>query len=164
MTPEMAVRRLTDIIDSEGEFTEDGVYSAMAQAGIPEAVADRAFKFTQIAFGRVFLDGMGIKFPVDYLCFNAAGDVIESGLLAEQPYFVAAMTIARSRPPRGLPRLALMSSEVNAVNRALKAGSKTENLVAGPPAMFLEPPTPVGVDKARQVLRDRLAAPATKAR
>jgi hypothetical protein len=110
----------------------------------------------------VFLDGMGIKFPADYLCFNAAGDVIESGLLAEQPYFAAAMTIARSRPPRGLPRLALMSSDVNAVNSALKAGSKPEDLVVGPPAMFMESPTPAGMDKARQAIRDRLATQAKK--
>jgi hypothetical protein len=162
MTPEAAVVRLVEIIDSDAEFTEDSVYAAMAESGIPNAIADRAFKFTQLAFGRLFLDGMGIKFPADYLCFDAAGDVIESGVLSEQPYFAAAMTIARRGPPRGLPRLALMSSDVNAVNSALNAGSKPENLVAGPPVMFMESPTPVGIDKARQVLRDRLPAPAKK--
>lgn len=162
MTPEAAVAQLSSIIDSDAEFKEDEVYAAMAQAGVPGPMADRAFKFTQLAFGRVFLDGMGIAFPADYLCFNAAGDVIESGLLVEQPYFVAAMAVARDRPPLGLPRLAIMSSDVSAVNSALKAGSKPENLVVGPPAMFMEPPTPEGMDKACKVISDRLVAPVKK--
>ncbi len=92
MTPRAAVARLVELIDTDADFMEEDVYAAMAQAGVPASTADRAFKFTQIAFGRVFLDGMGIRFPPDYLCFNAAGDVIESGLLAEQPFFVAATT------------------------------------------------------------------------
>jgi len=162
VTPEAAVARLTEILDSDAEFMEDDVYAALAHAAVPDPVADRAFKFTQLAFGRVFLDGMGVKFPADYLGFNAAGDVIESGLLAEQPYFVAALAAARSRPPRGLLRLALMSSDVSAVNAALKAGSKPENLVASPAAMFLEPPTPAGLGQARRAIRDRLAAPPRK--
>ncbi len=105
---------------------------------------------------------MGIRFPPDYLCFNAAGDVIESGLLAEQPFFVAATTAARNRPPRGLPRLALMSADLNAVNSALKAGSKPENLVTGPPAIFIEPPTSEGMEKAHKAINDRLTSPAKK--
>jgi hypothetical protein len=159
VTPEAAVARLGEIIAARAEFTEDDIYAAMAEAGIPDPIADRAFKFTQIAWGRVFLDGLGLQFSPDYLCFNGAGDVVESGLLAEQPFFVAAMSLAKqyARIP-GFPRFALMSSDVNAVNSALKAGSKPENLVMAPAALFLEPATPDGIDKAGKLLSQRVEA------
>jgi hypothetical protein len=160
VTPDAAVARLAEIIAARGEFSEDDIYAAMAEAGIPDAVADRAYKFIQIAWGRVFLDGLGVRFSSDYLCFNGAGEVVESGLLAEEPYFVAAMSLAQqyARFP-GFPRFALMSADVNAVNSALKAGSKPENLVMAPAALFLEAATPEGIDKARQFLAGRTTSP-----
>lgn len=157
MTPETAVARLAEIIAARAEFTEDEIYAAMAEVGLSGPIADRAYKFTQIAWGRVFLDGLGIQFSPDYLCFSGAGDVIESGLLSNEPYFTAAMNLADryGRSP-GFPRFALMSSDVSAVNSACKAGSKPERLITAPAAMFLEPATPDGLDRARTVLRQRL--------
>jgi hypothetical protein len=159
MTPDMAVARLAEIVAARAEFSEGDVYAAMAEAGIPDSVADRAYKFTQIAWGRVFLDGLGVQFSSEYLCFNGAGDVVESGLLAEQPFFVAATGLARqyARCP-GFRRFALMSADVSAVNSAFNAGSKAESLLLGPPALFLEAPTPAGIDKARQTLAQRAAS------
>jgi hypothetical protein len=115
VTPEAAVTCLAEILDfcQPVEFTEDQVYDALAEAGVPASVADQAYKFTQIAWGRVLLEGLGIQFSPDYLCFNAAGEVVESGRLAEQPYFVAALAAARRQPPpAGLPQFALMSAEL----------------------------------------------------
>ena len=156
MSPEAAVACLVEIIAGRTEFTEEDLYAALTSSGVPEPVADRAYKFTQIAWGRVFLVGFGIKFAPDYLCFNSAGEVIESGLLAEQPYFLAAMAAAKLHPPpAGLPRFAQMSADVSAVNSALNSGSKPENLVTWPPALFMELPTQVGIDKARQFLAKR---------
>jgi len=163
VTPEAAVARLVDILAARADFTEDDLYAAMADAGVPDPVADRAYKFTQIAWGRVFLDGLGVKFAPDYLCFNGRGEVIESGLLAAQPYFVAAMAAAqRDPPPSGLPRFAVMSADVSAINSALNAGSKPGNLVTGPSALFMEPPTEAGIETARRLLSERVAAPAKK--
>lgn len=97
MTPETAITCLFDIIASRVEFTEDTVYAAMKEAGVSEPVADRAYKFAQIACGRQLLSGMGNCLAPDYTCFNAAGEAIESGRLAEQRYFAAAtVTIGRS--------------------------------------------------------------------
>ena len=159
MTPEAAVACLAGIIAARAGFTEDEVYTAMAAVGVPDAVADRAYKFTQTAWGRVFLDGLGVQFGADYLCFNAAGDVIESGKLADQPYFSAAMRLAPQyiRSP-GFQQFVLMSADVSAVNNALNAGSKPEDLVTGPAAFFMEAPTSVGMDKARQLLSKRASA------
>lgn len=159
MTPEAAVARLAEIVSARAGFTEDDVYAALADAGVSDPVADRAYKFTQTAWGRASLDGLGVWFGTDYLCFNGAGEVIESGQLAEQPYFAAAARLAPryARSP-GFKAFALMSADVNAVNSALHAGSKPENLAMGPAAFFLESPTPAGMAKARQLLSQRASA------
>lgn len=156
MAPEAAVTRLAEIIAARAEFTEDDIYAAMAAAGIPDPVADRAYKFTQTAWGRGFLDGMGVQFGTDYLYFNAAGEVIESGELADQPYYAAAVRLLPqfARSP-GFQSFVLMSADVNTVNSALRAGSKPENLVTGPAAFFMEAPTPAGMAKAQRLLSER---------
>jgi hypothetical protein len=159
MAPEVAVRRLAEIIAARSDFTEDELYDAMSEAGIPDPIADRAYKFTQTAWGRTILDGLGVQFDADYLCFNAAGDVIESGQIADQPYFAVAVRLApQYAQSPGFQRFVLMSADVNAVNNALNAGSKPEDLVIGPAAFFMEAPTPAGMDKARRLLTSRVSA------
>jgi hypothetical protein len=159
MTPEAAVARLAEIVAAGGEFTEDGVYDGMAQAGLPGAVADRAYKFTQTAWARAVLGGMGVRFPPDYLCFDGQGELIECGPLDQEPYFVAALRLVPpyARSP-GFSRLVRMSADFSAVNSALHAGSKPENLAMGPAAFFLEAATPAGVARARQVIAERAKA------
>ena len=160
MTPQAAVAYLADIVSPRAEFTESDVYAALADVGVPQPVADRAYKFTQIAWGRVLLDGMGINFSPEYICFNGVGEIIESGSLAEQPYFTAASSSAsRYTGTPGFERLALMAAEVNAVNELLNRGSKPENLTMATPALFMEPPTPAGIDRARQHLLRGLGKP-----
>jgi hypothetical protein len=61
----------------------------------------------------------------------------------------------------GFEQLSLRSADVNAVNNALHAGSKPENLVMGPAAFFMQPATPEGIVKAQTLLSQR-AASATK--
>jgi len=114
--PEAAVACLVETIAVHAAFTEDDLDAARAKAGIPAPDADRAFKFTQIAWGRDFLRGRGdFKFAPDYLLFNGAGDVIESGLLSTQPHFVAAMAAVKNYASSpGSSRFALMSADVQA--------------------------------------------------
>ena len=165
MTPETAVAKLAEILAARPDPSEDDVYAAMAEAGIPDPVADRAYKFAQIAWGRVFLDGIGVRFSPDYLCFDGAGEVTESGRLAEQPYFAAAMAAAPGASrTAGFARFALTSSEANAVNAALNAGSNPQDLDAGPPALFMEVPTGAGIETARRHLAERASAAAGKGR
>jgi hypothetical protein len=162
--PEAAVAQLTEAIAMRTELTEDDLYAAMAKAGIPFAAADRAFKFTQIAWGQQFLAGLGdFTFAPDYLCFNGAGDVIESGLLREQPYYVAAVAATkRYESSPGFRQFALMSAEVQAINKALQAGSRPANLDLAPSALFMEPATPAGLEKAQRLLSERLTAAAKR--
>jgi len=157
--PDTAVAWLADILASWDEFTEDEVYSALADAGVPGALADRAYKFTQIAWGRSLLAGLGVQFPPEYVCFDASGKVIESGLLADEPCFAAASRLAeRYADAPGFKRLALMSADVHAVNEALNKGSKPSDLVATPAFLFLEAPTTAGMANARRVIDQHIAA------
>ena len=159
MTPEAAVARLAEIVAKSGDFTEDDIYASLAKAGVPDASADRAYKFTQTAWGRAVLAGKGVRFPPDYLCFDGRGEVIESGQLAQEPYFVAAMRLAPqyAKSP-GFSRLVRMSADFGAVNSALQRGSKPGNLAMGPAAFFLEAATPEGVARAQKALAERAAS------
>jgi hypothetical protein len=159
---EAAVARLAEFVAPRAEFTQDDVYASLADAGIPFLVADRAFKFTQTAWGRVVLNGLGVHFAPDYLCLDGAGDVIETGLLAEQPDFIAAMSLVqRYAGSPGFKQMVLMSAELNMVNEALRAGSKPENLVMAPLAFFMEPATQEGMVKAQMLQNQRAASAAS---
>jgi hypothetical protein len=153
VSPETAVAWLADIVAAWDEFTEEEVYSAMADAGVADAVADRAYKFTQLAWGRALLAGLGVRFSPEYVCFNASGEVVESGRLTDERCFAAASRLAeRYASTPGFKRLALMSADVNAVNNALHRGSKPEDLVTAPAFLFLEAPTAAGMEKAQGVI------------
>jgi hypothetical protein len=90
--------------------------------------------------------------------------VVDSGILAAQPHFVAAMKIApRFAQTPGFQFLAFTSAAVQSVNSALNNGSRPENLVMGPPCIFLQEPTPQGVEKARRYLSQRIHAAAERA-
>ena len=156
-TPEGAVSRLFETIAANPEIEEDEIFGALSEAGIEEAVAERAFKFTQIAFGRKFLEGMGIQFSSDYFCFDSEGEIWEKGRLEEEPYFRAGSLIdAHLVSTPAFEQMALTSSEVQAVNNALNGGSKPENLAMGPAFLFSPETTPEGMERAREVINQQM--------
>jgi hypothetical protein len=158
MSPEDSVQHVARIVTADTQFTEAGVYSAMASASVPNREADLAYKFTQAAWGRMLLDGMGIKFSDDYHCLDRNGDVIASGKLSEEPHFIAAKNLGkRCGSQAGFKRLAARSSDFHAVNQALNTGSQPENLVSAPLMLFLEAPTEVGITKARRFMKELLS-------
>ena len=164
MTPDAAIDGLVQILEVRSAISEDEIYEAMDAAGIPSDAADRAYKFTQIVCGRVLLTGIVGKFCDDYYGLNAAGDVVESGRLADNPYFAEATIAVRRSPGPWVGQLGAMSADVSAVNEMLRNGSKPGNVETGPAVLFYEMPTDAGMQKARQLLDDavRAAAPARK--
>ena len=158
MTPREAVIILAEIVRSRNDFTEDDVYEALSHAGVPDELADRTYKFTQVAWGRFFLDGLGVSFPQEYYWLSAAGKVVSCGELRDEPSFSAASSLAQQYAPHaGFQRLALMSADVQAVNEALRKGSKPANLRTAPVVMFTEAPTPEGLASANRLLAELLA-------
>jgi hypothetical protein len=153
VTPEAAVSWLAEMVAPRQQFTEGEVFSELVEAGVPEALADRAFKFTQIVAGRALLAGIGVRFSEGYFCFDRDGEVVESGRLADEPCFAAASRLAEryGRTP-GFLHLAMTSADLNAVNQALHAGSQPAELTTSPAGLFLEAPTPAGVAKAQETI------------
>jgi len=157
-TPAELVERVASAYDAPSPPTDSSVIAALIAAGANARQADLALKLVQIACGRLLLDGLGITFSDDYLCFDAQGAIVERGALPEQPVFVEAL---RRMPatPKALQQLALTSADVQSVNAALHAGSDPKDLVTGPSALFVESPTDEGLAAARaeleRVLRSR---------
>jgi hypothetical protein len=155
MIPEEVVNQFWKIIEDNPAASVDDIYDLLADAGMPDNVADRCYKLAQVAWGRAFLDGLGIDFSDDYLCLNGNGDLIESGLLSKEPFFIAATGLAKQYAiSPTMQEIALCSAEVHAVNDALNAGSDSNDLATGPTCMFIEAPTDEGMEKARQTIME----------
>jgi hypothetical protein len=155
MSPEEAVNALVAFLSTQKEFDEEEAYAALEAAEVPAEQRQLAYQFTQIAWSRVLLDGMGIKFSPEYVLFSGEGEPVESGELETNPYYNAACAAGgRQPPPVGLAHLAMMSAEVHAVNNALNGGSRAENLVMGPIALFTDHPSPEGMERVQAHIRD----------
>ncbi len=155
LTPEGAVSLAAQIVAANPDLTDDELYDGLEAASVPPRLASRAVNFTQTAWGRVLLDGMGIGFSADYALFDADGNVLENGPIARERCFVAATRLCpRYQGTPAFQRLALSSADVNAVNNALQNGSSPENLVLLPPCIFAEPPTDAGWERAQQFMQN----------
>lgn len=155
MSPIEAVQQLAAVLAKMAPpFSEDDVYAALEAAGVPAAEADRAYKFGQLACGRQFLDGLGVTFSNDYVCFNSNGSVVETGKVNEEKYFVAAMQYATADKigAQSFSHFALMSADVHAVNNALNSGSNPKDLITAPGFLFLESPTEAGWANAQRIM------------
>jgi hypothetical protein len=136
----------------------DEIYRAAVASGVPGRLADRAFKFAQIAWGRFSLGTLGVQFSPDDMCFNADGEVVESGRLEDEPCFAAATRLVeRFALTPAYQRLAYSSADFNTVIDARRAGSKLEILETGPAGVFLEAPTKAGLRRATERLTRHLA-------
>jgi hypothetical protein len=154
MEPSDAVAELAAILLASPDASEEEIYNALTRRGLTKGIADRTYKLTQIAWGRVFLDDLGITFLDQYYCLNAQGCVVEDGRLTDEPYFQAASRLAgESIHTSAFLRLALASADVHNINELLKAGSKPENLLVSASFVFLAMPTPEGL-RAAQVVMD----------
>lgn len=158
MTPELAVKKLATIISACSEVNSDEIYKLMNDERVPFGIANMAYKFTQIYFGRTLLNGMGIRFSPNYYCFDQDGDITESGPIDEQPYYRSATQIPYLYDfTSSFKHFGAMSSEVAAINDALRAGSRPEDLVSAPPAIFIEEPTIDGKYKVEDFMKALLS-------
>lgn len=130
----------------------------LAAAGVPRA--GHVVAMLPLAYGRRILDGL-VELPTTFCEIDDAGEVARESALADDPIFAAADRLARSEATRkDLDRIGLVSSEVNAVNNALHAGSKPENLMMSSPMMRLGPDDPPGTPPLAdaQAMLDALVA------
>jgi hypothetical protein len=136
MTPEEIVTFLASAQTIEA-CVPDYAIAELTRSGVDPAEADRAYTMIQIAWGRHFIDGLGIQISPNFLSIDQRGRVVATGVLEQDPYFVAAKRFAEQNPTlAAIQAISQMSAEFNAVNNALLAGSKPENLVLSPAVVF----------------------------
>ena len=131
-----AIRRAVPVLAEHGLGDHVILRAWLIRNGLTKFEAVAAIRFIPLALGRaILLEGLGIALPDSYLLVH--GDVREERPLAAEPFFTEAKSLA---PEFGADaaKVALLSSEVQAVNAALNAGSRPEDLVASLPVMMWE--------------------------
>lgn len=155
MSPQDAVRLLiAKIWAMSPPFTEDDVLAALEQSSVPRKIAARAYCFSLISCGRTLFKDLGTTYSNEYFCFNANGDITETGQLDEEPYFVATNhnVDATNIGHPSLSHFALMAADVRSINDLMIRGCDPKNIVTTPSIVFLEPPTGVGMFKAQKAI------------
>lgn len=162
MTPERTVILLTELLAADAPADEEALVAPLVEAGVPEGEAERAIRFTQIAWGRALLEALDLSLAPRYLCLGAEGEVLEEGRLADEPYYAAAAHEAgQHRQQDYFARFASTAADVQAVYGALREGSEPRSLTIGPSVVFLEPPTEEGLARAQDELARRTPEEAT---
>lgn len=152
-----SVQWLADLVADWPDFTQEEIVAAVENTGADRGLATRAYFLTQVAWTQSVMAKLGVKFSPEYLCADSAGEIIETGLLAKEPYFAAAQELApKYTGYPGFKHLVLMSADTAAIKNALRGGSNPENLVTGPTVLLLQNTTAAGMEKVNQMLRERM--------
>lgn len=142
-----AIRRAIPILAEHGTIDSGILRAYLIRGGLSRAHAAQALRFVPLALGRaILLEGMGMSLSDSYLLVH--GDERTETHLADEPFFTETMRLAsafgREFGIDAVSKVALQSSEVQAVNAALNAGAQPEHLVASMPLVEWEE----GVDNA----------------
>lgn len=151
MNPTQVTHLYTQICVEAPGLSDDEVAQSMIAHGCPPNSAVDATRFLPLAFGRQFLNGLGISFAEKYWLFSSEGKIDEEGLLPEHSLFKTALELApalMSKPV--VSNIVVRSSEVNAVNNAMNNGSQPSNLRLAPVAFFNGEPSKEGFNKAQE--------------
>lgn len=116
---------------------------AFANTDIPHSLTIKLLEFMPLAFGRVLLDGMGIQFSESYIRYDAQTERQKEQRLADEPVYIesfwaATQIVARQAAGEAFKAVALRSAELDAINKALNAGSKPEDLATSSPCLSWE--------------------------
>jgi hypothetical protein len=121
--------------------TDEFIIDVLGTAGYEREVSEQVLAFLPLACGRIFLQGLGITFSDDYGALQSGETVMKP--LAGNAVYQVVEAYAKRRHREGapfFPKVAMRSSEVDAVNQALNAGADPANLVCGPPMLLREWP------------------------
>jgi hypothetical protein len=129
------IRRFVSAADTT---TPEAAVAKLREGGVAPDLFWRVSTFLPIAFFRVVFGQMNLRLSPDYHRVGRDGQGTVLTLMRE-PTFARAIALApelmAGGHAEGVKRLAMSSSTFNALNSALKAGSKPENLVFGAPAV-----------------------------
>jgi hypothetical protein len=136
------VTRTIDVLVQNPDAGFDALREILQREGLSPTETTRALEFIPLAFGRNFLGGMGVQFPDTYRRVDASGrEVVRKKLVFEPLFMDAAMRaplVLMKQGQDAYMAVVLRSSEVQAVNEALNAGSDPKDLVAAEPVMLAD--------------------------
>jgi len=116
----------------------------LIDAGIPAESSPRLLEFLPIAYCRVLLVGLGVRFSNEFQRIQADGSLSSARLLTSEPLWNPVMEFVNRQLQEGIPkhlllRIAGRSAEFDAVNQLLNRGSNPTH-VALTPVIFTHPP------------------------
>src|SRR5687767_15971524 len=117
----------------------DALRAELAAAGIPPRLAAEVAEFLPLAVARAMLDGMGVHFEDHYVRTIDGGRVVGEKRLADEPVFREGLTIAGEISVMGQDEfmaVAGWSSEYRAIQEALAAGARAEDLRCPVPVVY----------------------------
>lgn len=141
MTARDAIRLAIPVFAANPRGGPVDLRAGLAAAGVPAALAAEVVEFLPLAVARAMLDGMGIRFADHYVRQTAQGKVIGTKLLADEPVYQEGLAIAGEISGMGedvFLAVAGRSPEYQAVNRAMNAGSRAQDLECPPPVMLAD--------------------------
>jgi hypothetical protein len=116
---------------------------ALIKTDIAPWLAEKLLQFMPLAFARVYMNGMGIKFADDYICLNPQTKKEILKRFDDEPVYqdsleVAFYIINNNLVSEAFQAIIFRSCELNALNNLLAKGSNPENILVGPPVLFME--------------------------
>ncbi|HVL13023.1 MAG TPA: hypothetical protein VM529_10690 [Gemmata sp.] len=116
------------------------IRNELENAGVPPQLAAELVEFLPLALARAMLDGMGVRFEDYYVRQTARGHVIGQKLLTDEPVFREGLAVANELSANSEEFMAVAgwSVEYQAINKAMNAGSRPEDLRCAPPVVFAD--------------------------
>jgi hypothetical protein len=139
MTVRDAILSAIPVFAAHPQGGPSDVRAGLEAAGVPAGLAAEVVEFLPLALARAMLHGMGVRFSDHYVRQTAQGQVIGQKLLADEPVYREGLAIADEVIGMGedaFMAVAGRSEEYRAVNRALNAGSRAEELECRPPILL----------------------------
>lgn len=113
---------------------DDALIAALVAAGLERSLAVRIADFLPLAYGRVFFERSKITFSDTYVRLQADGRPGPEQRLDEEPVYREGLILARQRVggPQVMLVIANRSAAYQAINHAMRTGSKLEDLAVAP--------------------------------
>jgi hypothetical protein len=138
--PEERIRRAVAVLRKLANSDDRQVYSALIESDIQPEMAEKLVMFLPIAYGRVLLKKMGIRFSNQFKRALNDGTLVEHAF-ADEPIWSAVVECPREEVSGGISGehlicVAARSAEFDAANQLLNGGSGPENIVLTPPVIL----------------------------
>ena len=123
------------------DWDETRIVRELVARGMPRSQAEKVTALVPLAFGRVLMKSLPIRFPSEAIVHDPQTGTNALVRLDDEPLFAEARSAAEAAYSHGVmtrdqfAAVALRSPEVAAVNQALQAGARPEDLECLPPEL-----------------------------